>query len=685
MNGGEAIYSHLAITISPLVDTPVIAAIAVPAIMLAVLAVFRLRHGLPWRIAGIAILVMSLLNPSVLEEEREPVSDIAAVIVDRSLSQKTGERTKVTDDILAEVKKKLEETEKLEVRYPEVTSSSETNIFAELDKTLADVPEKRRAGAIIISDGQIHDVPEKAESDYGPLHLLLTGREDEKDRRLVIREAPAYGIVGKSVKLRYLVKDSDIEDRDSASITMRPGNGEPVMDMVETEKEHELELEITQPGQNVFEISAGTVEGELSEINNKATVIVNGIRDRLRVLLVSGLPYIGERTWRDILTSDPGIDLIHFTILRDPSKIDSAPKRELSLIPFPFRELFEAKLDDFDLIIFDRYRLNKIMPLYYFSNIARYVRSGGALLAASGPAFTGEQSIASTPLSSVLPAEPEENYFEKAYQPQLTEYGTYHPVTRTIADDKNLGNWLRQIGLKVNSGKVLMEGINGGPLLILDSVQEGRVAQIASDQIWLWAKNYDGGGPYAEILRRLIHWLMKEPELEEDALIVKTEEKEILVKMRDVPGNETEVTLERPDGSKTALDFPESREGWKETVIEAHMPGIYTFKHNGHKQFASVGSLNPKELGGIIASEKPAGDTVRQTGGGVYWSEDSGVPDIKMLARRNEYSGRSWIGLRDNNHYKVTGVSSRPLIPAWAAALLILSLMIAGWWKEGRE
>ena len=98
---------------------------------------------------------------------------------------------------------------------------------------------------------------------------------------------------------------------------------------------------------------------------------INGVRDRLRVLLVSGEPHAGERTWRNLLKSDASVDLVHFTILRPPEKQDGVPVDELSLIAFPTRELFIEKIEDFDLIIFDRYRRRGILPSLYLENIAQ--------------------------------------------------------------------------------------------------------------------------------------------------------------------------------------------------------------------------------------------------------------------------------------------------------------------------
>ena len=145
-----------------------------------------------------------------------------------------------------------------------------------------------------------------------------------------------------------------------------------------------VNVPIPHAGPNIVEIEASPLDGELTAVNNRAVVSIDGVRDKLRVLLVSGEPHAGERTWRNLLKSDASVDLVHFTILRPPEKQDGTPINELSLIAFPTRELFQQKINEFQLIIFDRYARQGVLPIIYFDNIARYVRQGGAVLVAAG-------------------------------------------------------------------------------------------------------------------------------------------------------------------------------------------------------------------------------------------------------------------------------------------------------------
>ncbi len=194
--------------------------------------------------------------------------------------------------------------------------------------------------------------------------------------------------------------------------------------------------------------------GELTTINNSVAVTVNGIRDRLRVLLISGEPHIGGRTWRNFLKSDPAVDLVHFTILRSPNKMDGTPNSELALIAFPVHELFDLKLKSFDLVIFDRFRRQSLIPDEYLDNIATYVENGGALLISNATNETIPQ-LTFSPLARILPAEPTGNLLTGSFVPDLSPVGQRHPVTAALPDEmprKDWGPWFRQIDSRVTKG-----------------------------------------------------------------------------------------------------------------------------------------------------------------------------------------------------------------------------------------
>src|SRR5579863_10018799 len=506
---------------------PVLWAGVAAAVVLALLLFVSRSRGVLMRIGALALLVLALANPSLTREDRDPLTSVAVVVVDKSPSQSFGDRTAQTEAARAAVTQRLGRIPGVETRVVEAGQADGetdgTRLFAALGSTLADVPPDRVAGAIMITDGRVHDVP----ADTGalgfaaPVHALITGNKNERDRRVALLAAPRFGIVGQSQSVTYQVEDQGAKER-TASVTIRRDGEVVETRTVQVGTPQRVDIPIPHGGQNIVEIEAAPLPGELTTVNNRAVVTIDGVRDKLRVLLVSGEPHAGERTWRNLLKSDASVDLVHFTILRPPEKQDGTPINELSLIAFPTRELFQQKIGEFQLIIFDRYARQGVLPMIYFDNIARYVRDGGAVLVAAGPDYASPTSLWRTPLDSILPAEPDGNVTERGFRPQLTELGERHPVTRGLAGaDSNpphWSEWFRIVDTANATGTTVMQGPDQKPLLVLSHEGEGRVALLLSDQLWLWARGFEGGGPHLDLLRRLSHWLMKEPDLEEESL-----------------------------------------------------------------------------------------------------------------------------------------------------------------------
>ncbi|MEJ0067544.1 MAG: hypothetical protein WDO24_00950 [Pseudomonadota bacterium] len=390
------IENGLTVAFAPLI--PWLALIVLGALTLAALGFTLLRRarGVGWRLLAAAALWLTLANPSLINERRELRKDVGVVIVDESASQTIGDRKAQTEAALARLVEQAKQNPDLELRVVRTGADAEsfdgdggTRLFQALDRALSDVPRRRFAGAILITDGQVHDVPKLADGGDasklatggslppGPIHTLLTGAPGEVDRRLVVVRAPTFGLVDKPVTVTIRVEDSDSRNHDPVPVTLRRDGGAEVPLSVPANQDYQLEVPIQHGGQTIVELSAAPGPRELTTINNNAVVAINGIRDRLRVLLISGEPHAGERTWRNLLKSDPSVDLVHFTILRPPEKQDGTPINELSLIAFPIRELFEVKLHEFDLIIFDRYKRQNIVPRIYIQAIAKYVEDGG--------------------------------------------------------------------------------------------------------------------------------------------------------------------------------------------------------------------------------------------------------------------------------------------------------------------
>ena len=252
---------------------------------------------------------------------------------------------------------------------------------------------------------------------------MITGHEGERQRRIELVEAPRYGIVGKDQVIEARVLDS-ADHGEPVKLTVRR-DGETIATIdAKVGERIDVKAPIDHPGPNVIELEVAPVEGELAADSNRAVVNIEGVRDKLRVLLVSGKPHPGERMWRNLLKSDANVDLVHFTILRPPEKgADGTPINELSLIAFPVADLFGRRIKDFDLIIFDRYAQQSILPYVYLENIANYVRDGGALLMAEGPEFSTPDGLYYSPLGAISPAEPSGDDVEAPYRARVSEEG----------------------------------------------------------------------------------------------------------------------------------------------------------------------------------------------------------------------------------------------------------------------
>lgn len=543
-----------------------------------------------------------------------------------------------------------------------------------------------------ITDGEVHDVPKGAPEFAAPLHALITGHEAEKDRRVRFERAPRFGLVGKPLDMTYRViatgsQPGPVEVRVSV-------NGEQVaVERAVTGREMPLQVTIPNAGKNIVELAIPKEDGELTETNNRAVALVDGIRENLRVLLVSGEPHAGERTWRNLLKSDASVDLVHFTILRPPEKQDGTPINELSLIAFPTRELFVEKIDQFDLIILDRYQHRDVLPILYYDYIAEYVEKGGALLIAAGPEYAGEQTIARTPLIAALPAMPTGEVLDKAFYPRLTEIGQRHPVTRGLdgsnAEPPHWSRWFRTIGVANPEGEVVMKGAEDRPLLVLDRKGEGRVGMLLSDQGWLWARGYEGGGPHVQLYRRIAHWLMKEPELEEERLTADGRGMVLEVRrqtMSDDPGAAQVIT---PSGKALAVKLEKSGPGVFTGSVEVKEIGLYQVGNGNLSTLAHVGPVNAPEFTDVVSTEeklKPAADL---TGGSVRRlaaSADSAValPAIVPVRSSGEASGRDWIGLRTTDDSTLKAVSRVPLFGGFLGLGLLLLAIGGMWYREGR-
>jgi len=680
---------------APVIPLPILTALVVLALLVTAYAFYMRARGAWARGLAFAVLLFALAGPLLVKEKHAPLPDVAVIVTDRSQSMALGKRSQQAEAARAQVARLLAQQPGLIVRQTSVTTTATgenngTQAFAALNAALADVPQGRVAGAILITDGQVHDAPPpESTSLHAPLQVLVAGARGERDRKLTVLNAARFAIVGQWAVIRLRVDDLGGSGETSAVMNVQI-DGKPFgTHMVPVGKDTDLRVPVAHEGENLVELSAAPGPAELTLQNNRAVVTVSGVRDRLRVLLVSGEPHAGERVWRNLLKADPSVDLIHFTILRPPDKQDSTPINELSLIAFPSRELFQEKLGSFDLVVFDRYRERGVLPLAYFQNLASYVQEGGALLISSGPEFAGPESVYRTPLSQVLPVQPTGQLFTTPFKPRVTDDGMAHPVTRELPgrnQDKTAptwGRWFRIIGANKISGQTVMSDEAGRPLLVLDRVGKGRVAELMSDQTWLWARGFEGGGPQAELLRRLAHWLMKEPELESENLSAAIIGDTIRITRRTMAAQTPAVTMTMPSGKTVNMPLTRAEPGIWRADAKAGELGLYRATDGILSTVTASGPLNPKEVADMRATDEVLKPDAEASGGSVHWLED-GVPEIRRVGAGDTASGDHWIGLRSNGAYRVVALEQEKLLPQWLALLLIVGALLLAWRLEGR-
>jgi len=553
------------IAIDPLLPMGWIIALGVLIFVAALAAgIGRLRSYFLRLLAGL-FLVLALLNPQTVIEDRDPLQDVVLIIKDESESMSLGGRAEAANTTHTSLLEQLKSDPSLDVTSTLIRPNSDgTRLTSALIDGLSNLPAARLAGVIAITVG------EQAEFE---LRVDDPGFEGER--------------ANIEIKL-----NGETKARFPATIGNRIS----------------IPIEIERRGSNTVELTVRAAEGELTLNNNVFVAEISGIRDSMQVLLVTGEPHNGGRSWRNLLKSDPAVELVQFTILTNPRvKNTNARQNELSLISFPTRQLFEEKLDEFDLIIFDHFkqrftpsrsgRSSPILSHRYLDNVAQYVENGGALLVATGPSFAQKESLYRSPLAAILPTRPTGETTNAPFKAELNEKGRRHPITSSFSgkEDQNWGKWFRIIDNKPISGNVLMEGPDAAPLLVIDKIGKGRVAMLMSDQAWLWSKGFDGGGPYSEMFRRTAHWLMGEPDLDAEKLSAISENGVLAIERRTLEDKAQRVVVEKPDGTKETVRLSKTANGIYRGSVKSAGQGAYRLSSGDVSTVTAIGALNPKE------------------------------------------------------------------------------------------
>jgi len=637
----------------------------------------------------ICIILICIANPIIVSENRENIPDTVAIILDLSPSQNIKNRKETAQKTYNLLKEKLEKIDNLDLRFKTINGKNGTNIFEPLSQIVADIPSDRLAGAIVITDGQIQDSPKNIENYNfkAPINFLLSGEKNERDRRLIIESAPRFGIVGEEIEVKIMIEDISSKVP-TALVSININNDIKKSKAITIGETVVLTLPLDRAGITSLNIEVEPGTEELTLQNNKSVIEINAIRERLKVMLVSGEPNMGLRSWRNLLNSDPSVDLVHFTILRPPNKQDLTPIGELSLIPFPTRELFQLNLKDFDLIIFDQYHLRGILPQYYLQNIVEYVVNGGALLDTAGPAYAGPYSLSQSPLQNILPTEPTGEVISEKFIPGITNEGLRHPVTANLKDDNNQndwGPWYRMVEGLTISGDVLLEGPENRPLLILNRIGQGRVAQILSDQSWVWSRSENNKGPQADLLRRLVHWLMKEPELEENELSAKVEKDTILITRNSLALNSKPVSLISPSNNKMEIYLDELGNGKQIGKVLSPEQGIWKLSSGKSSISIIVGNSNSSEYLDVRTTDLIIKPIVDKNMGSITWlNSQNNFPNINHLPRSQMKTESKNIQLIKNKKYFIKNLKQTSITPWYILLILSIVLIFLSWYRESR-
>lgn len=658
----------LHVVFAPLADWQALAGLGIVCAAAVIAALAARARGAGLRACGFLVLFGILLGPLLQRETRRALPDVAVVAVDRSQSMAIGNRTAMAAASLHDLQAQAAKIPGLELRVVDVpaAASGGTDLFTALNRVLADVPAAQLAGMVTLTDGEISNPP--AQLPFGaPMTALITAKSDEIDRELRLVSAPSYGLTGKTVNVSLEVLDHGVDDAGTAAdVTVTEDGAAVWTGPVAVGTPMILAIPVAHAGPAVVAAAVAKLAGEVSAINDEVAFTLNGVARKLEVVLISGNPNESERSWRLLLKSDPAVELVHFTILRTPDETLDAPQEDVALVPFPVQQLFETDISKFDLIILDQFDTSGLLPPQYLGNIDSYVENGGALLVQVGPEFETADSLALTPLSPVLPATPSPpGTVTQKFTPEVTALGARDPVTAPFAG-QTLAPWERFEAAAPKTGDVLMTGTTDHwPLLILANEEAGRVAMLLSDQFWLWTRGGTHDGPAVPLLRRVVHWLLREPALEAESLNAQIADGRLTLRRQTLQAaNPGDAMVTAPDGTTRTLALQPLGAGGYGGSMQAAAPGVYKVTEGAMTTYAALGESNSEEFQDLAATGaklKPVANIV--------WLGQTPHPDLLGMLQRRQAT-------------QVTGTRDIPLLPPLPGMILAVGLLAAAWWRE---
>ena len=715
--------SLLEFTFQP--NIPFIHIVIISIIFFAILifSLINKTSGVLCRIISFLIIIFIILEPSYKIENRNIETDVVTIFIDKTESQVITDRVKKTELVYNQLLDKLKEISNLKIleitlkdnkvikrfgTYDDLINnrvSKEinlrtklflTDIFYHLNRNINQISSKKISTVFILTDGQIHDLKKNTnfEKINSPIYYILNGEKKINDKKVSVISYPEFGYVNEKISLDIKTEDFNSFNNDEINLYIQNGNSPKKTFKIKNNTIKTFEIKLEKSGENFVKIFIDSDLNEISKSNNYKLLKINGIRKKLRVLLVSGEPYMGTRVWRNFLKSDPSVDLIHMTVLRTPEKNDNTPKEELSLIPFPTRELFEEKLYNFELIIFDNFKGKNVLSPLYFENILNFVDQGGAVLEITGPSYNSRESLFRTALGKILPGAPTGNVLRGEFKPNLSDIGKIHPITKSLFNEfKDYGKWyeMNKISDINDRALTLLLGIDKNPLLTINRINNGRIAQIYSHNLWLWTKtNNNNGGPYNLLIKNLAHWLMKEPTLEENKLTATINEKDIIINKRffSTPQKEDlKFSIIDPDGKKISKILKKSIDNEYSYNFRFKKKGVFIISDGNIVINISTDNFKKLEYENLnLTDEIILNNSISTYKTKPIWIDKKNkLPEIRTSHKLDkDISKENFLYVLKKNNFVVDGINTKKIVPLEISILCLAFFLIMSWKKESQ-
>lgn len=661
--------------------------------------------------AGAAVL----MNPEIVDEERLAEPTEFLILIDKSESQNLDGRDILTSEAYAYLSAQLENLDRpVNIRTVEFgednneQNNNGTALASALFSNAEVIPASRLGGIFILSDGRLHDSDAlgSLQEFSAPVHALISGKENEKDFSIEIEDIPRFGLMNEAAGEVTLRVNAQGVERDDLSFLVRMSNNGQLMSSFTMYPNQNMDkkLPVLEAGENNIEFSIAEIRNaqnlpvtdiaEVSRDNNRITASVEGIEENSKVLLLSGSPHQGTRLWREVLGNDAGIDFVHFANLRPSAKEDATPLRDLATIAFPVHEVLNENMEEYDVIIFDARVYGGEVPFYYLQKINDFVQDGGGLIVVGSDELTATNSLAATPLGEILPFTPLDGTFENEFVPELTARGLHHPLGRLIENAHgsadNWGPWYSMANTQARSdAEMIMSDGAGHPLLTLSKTGEGRVAVLASEHSWLWARGHGGGGPAVELNRNLVRWAAGYEALDEENVMLRHEGGELVVDLQTMGDQEEDLIITAPSGKSITVSPEEIAPGLRRAFVPAAETGVYKVERDAphaDQAFAEVGFTDAEEMINVVSTVEVLEPLVTRNGGvSVRMAGSDGslsIPDVQII-KDGQSAAPDQMAIKANDNTQVIGTERTPLIPDWLALCLSLGLFAYGLKREG--